>query len=83
METTHLYRHKRRDALDEMFFKRVYEIVAQIPEGKVVTYGQIAAMIGEPKAAQKIGGLWPAPLRIYKFPVTEWLINPAKAFMAA
>ena len=55
METTHLYRHKRRDASDENFFKRVYEIVAQIPEGKVTTYGQIAAMLGDPKAAQKVG----------------------------
>jgi methylated-DNA-protein-cysteine methyltransferase-like protein len=55
METTHLYRHKRRDAADESFFKRVYEIVAQIPEGKVITYGQIAVMLGVPKDAQKVG----------------------------
>lgn len=55
METTHLYGHRRKDAADEQFFKRVYEIVAQIPEGNVITYGQIAATLGDAKAAQKVG----------------------------
>lgn len=33
----------------------VYEIVAQIPRGKVATYGQIAALLGNPLAARKVG----------------------------
>ena len=37
------------------FFQRVYKIVAQIPKGKVATYGQIAAMIGEPRNARVVG----------------------------
>jgi len=37
------------------FFNRVYEIVSQIPEGKVATYGQIAAMLGSPRAARIVG----------------------------
>ena len=37
------------------FAQKVYEIVATIPEGKVATYGQIAAMAGEPDAAQEAG----------------------------
>ncbi len=37
------------------FFQRVYRIVAQIPEGKVATYGQIAAMLGNPRGARTVG----------------------------
>ena len=37
------------------FFQRVYEIVACIPRGKVVTYGQIAAALGDPRQARTAG----------------------------
>lgn len=37
------------------FFSRVYEIVSQIPEGKVATYGQIALLLGEPRSARVVG----------------------------
>ena len=37
------------------FKTRVYDIVAQIPEGQVMTYGQIAALCGRPRAARVIG----------------------------
>jgi len=37
------------------FFNRVYKIVSQIPEGKVATYGQIAAILGNPRAARVVG----------------------------
>ncbi len=37
------------------FFDKVYEIVAQIPYGKVVSYGQIAALLGNPRAARSVG----------------------------
>jgi methylated-DNA-protein-cysteine methyltransferase-like protein len=37
------------------FFSKVYQIVARIPIGKVATYGQIAAMIGNPLAARMVG----------------------------
>ena len=37
------------------FVDSVYEIVSQIPEGKVATYGQIAAMLGNPLAARVVG----------------------------
>ena len=39
----------------EGFFARVYEAVAQIPEGFVATYGQIAKLIGEPRRARYVG----------------------------
>ena len=37
------------------FYKQIYDIVAQIPPGKVVSYGQIARMLGRPRAAREVG----------------------------
>lgn len=36
-------------------FQRVYEIVRQIPSGKVTTYGQIACLLGNPRMARVVG----------------------------
>jgi methylated-DNA-protein-cysteine methyltransferase-like protein len=35
--------------------ERVYEIVRRIPEGRVMTYGQIAEMLGEGYTARTVG----------------------------
>jgi methylated-DNA-protein-cysteine methyltransferase-like protein len=37
------------------FHSKVYDIVAAIPEGRVLTYGQIALLLGEPKRARHVG----------------------------
>jgi methylated-DNA-protein-cysteine methyltransferase-like protein len=37
------------------FFSRVYEIVAQIPPGKVMTYGQIGLILGSPHYGRRVG----------------------------
>jgi len=39
------------------FRKLVYELVDQIPRGRVMTYGQIAAHCGKPRAARVVGGI--------------------------
>jgi methylated-DNA-protein-cysteine methyltransferase-like protein len=39
------------------FKTAVYGIVAQIPEGRVMTYGDIATLVGHPYAARQVGGL--------------------------
>jgi methylated-DNA-protein-cysteine methyltransferase-like protein len=36
------------------FYQRVIEIIKQIPRGKVATYGQIAALAGNPRAARQV-----------------------------
>lgn len=41
--------------MTKTYFESVYEIVARIPEGKVATYGQVAAMLGNPRAARTVG----------------------------
>lgn len=38
------------------FFERVYEVVKQVPEGKVATYGDVARAIGaEVRSAGRLG----------------------------
>ena len=37
------------------FFERVYEVVKQIPKGKVLTYGDVAKAIGKPRASRQVG----------------------------
>lgn len=37
------------------FNQRVFVMVRKIPKGKVATYGQIAALVGSPRAAQAVG----------------------------
>ena len=36
-------------------FQKIYTIILRIPKGKVATYGQIAAMTGNPRAARTVG----------------------------
>jgi len=42
---------------DTNFHTLVEALVAQIPEGRVMTYGQIAALCGNPRAARIVGGI--------------------------
>ncbi len=42
---------------DKQFAERVYALVAQIPKGRVMTYGQIAALCGSAKASRIVGGI--------------------------
>ena len=37
------------------FFDQVYQIVSRLPRGKVVTYGQLALAVGNPRAARTVG----------------------------
>jgi methylated-DNA-protein-cysteine methyltransferase related protein len=41
--------------VDAEFKERVYALVATIPEGRVMTYGQIAALCGAAWAAWEVG----------------------------
>ena len=37
------------------FFERVYQVVKQVPKGKVISYGQIAEILGNKKMARQVG----------------------------
>jgi methylated-DNA-protein-cysteine methyltransferase related protein len=39
------------------FRKKVLQIIAQIPRGKILTYGQVATLAGVPRAARIVGGI--------------------------
>lgn len=39
------------------FQEQVYQVVASIPRGRVMTYGDIAGITGHPYAARQVGGL--------------------------
>lgn len=45
------------EAVDSTFRDRVEDIVRQIPRGRVMTYGQIAALAGSAYAARIVGGI--------------------------
>lgn len=40
---------------EDNFFERVYQIVKQIPYGKITTYGAIAKVLGSPQSARMVG----------------------------
>ena len=46
---------KKPNSDTDNFFERVYEIVRQIPEGKVTSYGAIAKALGAAKSARMVG----------------------------
>jgi methylated-DNA-protein-cysteine methyltransferase-like protein len=37
--------------------QRIWQVVSQIPEGKVASYGQVAAQAGIPQAARLVGNV--------------------------
>lgn len=43
--------------MNDDFRTAVFELVKQIPVGKVMTYGDIAGYCGHPRAARQVGGI--------------------------
>ena len=39
------------------FFETVYKIVSEIPTGKVISYGGVARLAGNPRMARQVGWL--------------------------
>jgi methylated-DNA-protein-cysteine methyltransferase-like protein len=52
----------------ESFTERVKEIIKQIPEGKVATYGQIASMAGNYRAARQVVRVLHSSSKKYNLP---------------
>jgi methylated-DNA-protein-cysteine methyltransferase-like protein len=46
---------RRATAQAPKFARAVYALVRQVPHGRVVTYGQVAAILGHPRAARAVG----------------------------
>jgi methylated-DNA-protein-cysteine methyltransferase-like protein len=47
-------RRRKRDA-PPPFHRLVWRLVRRVPRGKVATYGQIAAILGQPRGARAVG----------------------------
>ena len=45
------------NAMPSPFSSKVLQLIRQIPKGKVATYGQIAALAGNPRAARQVAWL--------------------------
>ena len=45
------------EEIEQGFRERVEALVAQIPSGRVMTYGQLAALCGNARAARIVGGI--------------------------
>ena len=45
------------EKIESGFRERVEALVAQIPQGRVMTYGQLAALCGNARAARIVGGI--------------------------
>jgi methylated-DNA-protein-cysteine methyltransferase-like protein len=45
------------DSIEPGFRERVEAVVSQIPSGRVMTYGQLAALCGNARAARIVGGI--------------------------
>jgi methylated-DNA-protein-cysteine methyltransferase-like protein len=43
--------------MDVSFKEKVYELMAKVPEGQVVTYGDLAGLSGHANASRIIGGI--------------------------
>lgn len=64
-------------------YEKIYEVVKRIPEGKVATYGQIAAMAGNPRWSQVVGyalHVNPEPGVIPCHRVVDRFGRPSRAF---
>ena len=48
-------REKQNEDTRPNFYDAVYRVVRKIPRGKVMTYGQIATILGAPRAARAVG----------------------------
>jgi methylated-DNA-protein-cysteine methyltransferase-like protein len=46
--------YSRNIEMPKSFFQRVIDIIKKIPEGQVITYGQIAKFAGNPRGARQV-----------------------------
>src|SRR5512140_3143503 len=60
------------------FHRLVYRVVRRVPRGKVATYGQIAAILGQPRAARAVGqALRMLPRPLHRVVPWQRVINAA------
>ncbi|MBR2957793.1 MAG: MGMT family protein [Clostridia bacterium] len=73
------------DVMDKSVFEKIYDVVKQIPRGKVATYGQVALLAGNPRWARVVGYALhvnpdPDTIPCYRVVNREGRVSPAFAF---
>jgi methylated-DNA-protein-cysteine methyltransferase-like protein len=58
--------------MSETLYQRIYEVVRQIPPGRVATYGQVAMVIGPPGTARQVGEAMAALRHDHPDPPVPW-----------
>lgn len=43
--------------MDASFKEKVYKVMSQVPSGKLITYGDVAALVGHANASRIVGGI--------------------------
>ena len=54
-EKDHLRKVTPSGRQDESFFEQVFEVVRQVPKGRVTSYGAVAAALGTKLSARMVG----------------------------
>jgi methylated-DNA-protein-cysteine methyltransferase-like protein len=58
--------------MSEAMFHRIYEVVRQIPHGRVASYGQVAAVVGASVTARQVGDAMAALRDHHPQPPVPW-----------
>jgi methylated-DNA-protein-cysteine methyltransferase-like protein len=59
----------------ESFFEKVYDVVCQVPKGRVTTYGAIARFIGSPGSSRMVGWAMNASHSYHKLVPAQRVVN--------
>jgi methylated-DNA-protein-cysteine methyltransferase related protein len=59
-------------AMYKALYHRIYEVVRQIPPGRVATYGQVATVVGSPVTARQVGDALAALRASTPGPAVPW-----------
>lgn len=70
---------------EQSVFERIYNVVKNIPQGKVATYGQVALAAGNPRWARVVGYALhcnpdPSAIPCYRVVNREGRVSPAFVF---
>jgi methylated-DNA-protein-cysteine methyltransferase related protein len=58
--------------MSEILFHRIYEVVRQIPHGRVASYGQVATVVGASVTARQVGDAMAALRDHHPQPPVPW-----------
>jgi methylated-DNA-protein-cysteine methyltransferase-like protein len=58
--------------MSEAIFHRIYDVVRQIPQGQVASYGQVAMVVGDAVTARQVGDAMAALRNHHPPPPVPW-----------